>query len=95
MKKLTLNPDMLEVQSFTTADEAAGRGTVRGEQGPCTCPTNCTCPACPTCGETCPETCWNTCDDVTCGTCEYSCGYETCVKTCQTMRCPCAFTDIC
>jgi hypothetical protein len=92
MKKLTLSLDALEVQSFATADGAPGRGTVRGEQ--CTCPTNCTCPGCPTCGETCPATCENTCDDDTCNTCAISC-YDTCGKTCQTMRCPCAFTDFC
>ena len=93
MRKLSLSLDALEVQSFATADGAPGRGTVRAEEQPCTCPTACTCPGCPTCDETCPETCWNTCDDVTCGSC-FSCN-DTCGKTCQTMRCPCAFTDIC
>lgn len=91
MKKLTLNPDTLEVQSFTTAHEAPGRGTVHGEE--CTCPTNCTCPGCPTCGETCPDTCQNTCDDNTCATCEFSCGYESCDNTCHTMFCPCNHSD--
>jgi hypothetical protein len=94
MRKLTLNPEMLEVQSFVTADEAPARGTVRGQQEPCTCPTNCTCPGCPTCegyntcGATCPATCWESCN----GTCQTECGpscWETCGRTCYTGRCIC------
>ncbi|HEX6373461.1 MAG TPA: hypothetical protein VF006_31340 [Longimicrobium sp.] len=89
MKKLTLNPEMLEVQSFVTADGGAGRGTVQGQQQPCTCYTNCTCPGCPTCAETCPDTCWNTCDDFSCeGSCAITC-HETCQRTCYTGRCIC------
>lgn len=86
MKKLSLNLDVLEVQSFTTSDDAPARGTVHGEE--CTCHTNCTCPGCPTCYETCPATCWNTCDDPSCGTCDYSC-WETCQHTCGTGICVC------
>ncbi|HEX5869042.1 MAG TPA: hypothetical protein VFY65_01430 [Longimicrobium sp.] len=89
MKKLTLNPDMLEVQSFITANDRPGRGTVHAEQQPCTCPTACTCPGCPTCDETCPATCWNTCDDFSCdGSCPITC-HETCQRTCYTGRCIC------
>ncbi len=32
MKKLHLNLDDLQVESFRTADESAGRGTVRGHE---------------------------------------------------------------
>lgn len=93
MRKLTLNLDMLEVQSFTTSSEGPGRGTVHGEQ--CTCPTNCTCPGCPSCDETCPATCPYTCDDASCDTCfgQATCGggscWETCERTCYTGRCIC------
>ena len=94
MKKLTLNPDMLEVQSFTTSSGGPGRGTVRGQQELCTCYTNCTCPGCPTCanyntcGPTCPATCANTCDDASCWSCEYSC-WQSCDVTCYTGFCAC------
>jgi hypothetical protein len=90
MKKLRLNVDALTVQSFATADQASSRGTVHGEE--CTCPTNCTCPGCPSCGETCPNTCAETCDDATCNTCDYSC-WDTCQKTCYTWICPCMPTE--
>ena len=100
MKKLTLNPEMLEVQSFTTSSDRPVRGTVRGQQELCTCYTNCTCPGCPTCDgyntcdATCPATCANTCDDASCDTCfgQLSCGascWETCERTCYTGRCIC------
>ena len=93
MKKLTLSLDSLEVQSFVTADNAPGRGTVRGEQ--CTCPTACTCPGCPTCPDTCQATCdGETCGEFTCDSCGDSC-MGTCEKTCQTMVCFCAETNIC
>ena len=88
MKKLSLSLDALEVQSFTTSEGAPVRGTVRGEQEPCTCYTNCTCPGCPTCYETCPNTCWESCN----GTCQTECGpscWETCERTCYTGRCIC------
>ncbi|HEU0299240.1 MAG TPA: hypothetical protein VFR37_07300 [Longimicrobium sp.] len=95
MKKLTLNLNALEVQSFATAPDAQGRGTVHAEE--CTCPTNicatCTCPGCQTCNETCPNTCWNTCDDPSCVTCGFSCGYESCDHTCHTMFCACNQSD--
>ena len=95
MKKLTLNLDSLEVQSFVTDEKRSERGTVRGEQQPCTCYTQCTCPGCPTCAGTCPadpscaDTCGDTCDDWSClGTCPITC-HETCQRTCYTGRCIC------
>jgi hypothetical protein len=92
MKKLTLSLDTLEVQSFTTAHDEPGRGTVHGEQQ-CTCPTNCTCPGCPTCAETCPNTCWNTCDDPSCeGSCMDTC-WLSCGQTCPTGFCDCNQSD--
>lgn len=87
MKKLSLSLDALEVQSFSTSEGTAVRGTVRAEQD-CTCYT-CTCPDCHTCAETCPQTCWESCN----GTCQTECGgpscWETCEMTCYTGRCIC------
>lgn len=84
--KLSLNLDDLLVDSFDTTSAQKEKGTVFGEQ--CTCPTNCTCPGCPTCGATCPATCANTCDDATCGcsgvSCQETdcgCGPATCLQT--------------
>ena len=91
MKKLTLDLNALEVQSFATAPAAPNRGTVHGEQQ-CTCPTACTCPGCPTCDETCADTCWETCAGWTCVTCG---GQETCGYTCWTRACPCYYSDPC
>lgn len=68
MKKLALTLDDLQVDSFHTSAVRKEEGTVFGEQ--CTCPTNCTCPGCPTCDATCPNTCWETCGN--------TCGNETC-----------------
>ena len=82
MKKMQLNLDALGVESFDTSGADAKRGTVFGEQ--CTCYTNCTCPGCNTCDESCNGSCaWqqtcggqNTCD-ATCGTCYYTgCDYS-------------------
>lgn len=87
MKKLTLDLNALEVQSFATDPAEPNRGTVHGEQQ-CTCPSACTCPGCPTCDETCPETCAG----FTCATCG---GQETCDYTCWTRRCPCYYSDPC
>jgi hypothetical protein len=76
MRKLTLELESLEVESFETADAAGGRGTVAGHQLTTrTCFTWCpdfTCPECAypdtdqwtcagTCNNTCPDTCWETC----------------------------------
>ena len=84
MKKLKL--DDLAVESFdTTPAPHTERGTVFGEQGPCTCYTNCTCPQCPTCGYASCMTNCNTCVPESCwGTCDASCEYGTCLghQTC-------------
>jgi hypothetical protein len=80
MKKLKLELEQLTVDSFDTATPEANRGTVMGEQGPCTCPTACSCPGCPTCDNTCNQpscgdTCYNTC--YPCGTdYGYTCDYS-------------------
>lgn len=73
MKKLSLTPDDLRVESFHTSVDRQEEGTVFGEECTCqTCETDCTCPGCPTCDFTCPNTCWETCGN-TCGqdTCAY------------------------
>ena len=80
--KLTLNLDDLSVDSFDTTTTQKEKGTVFGEQ--CTCYTNCTCPGCPSCGNTCPATCAYTCDDYTCAnTCANTCDDYTCAYTCD------------
>ena len=71
MKKLSLTLDDLRVDSFHTADARQEKGTVFGEA--CTCPTDCTCPGCPTCDATCPYTCEQTCPN-TCD--QYTCAYQ-------------------
>jgi hypothetical protein len=58
MKKLTLDPEQLRVDSFTTAHDADTRGTVRGhddtvESEWCTTPEGCSCPPCDTKDWTC------------------------------------------
>ncbi len=75
MKKLSLSLDALRVESFdTTAAEPKPKGTVFAEQ--CTCYTNCTCPGCPTCYNTCEYTC----DDNTCITCVNTCANSGCTQ---------------
>jgi hypothetical protein len=92
MKKLTLRPDDLQVETFpTTSVRKKDNGTVFGEQ--CTCPTACTCPGCPTCDEscngTCDDSCYDTCSDTYNETCRCtrdarigSCYGYSCVYTC-------------
>jgi len=78
MRKLRLDLDELNVESFETDAKPAENGTVFGEQQPCTCYTACTCPGCPTCGS-----CENTCGGASCGSC-YPCesrDYYTCGAT--------------
>jgi hypothetical protein len=83
MNKLKLHLDELSVESFDTTGTEKAKGTVFGEQ--CTCYTQCTCPGCPTCDNTCNYTC----DDATCpacptcaascnGTCQYCESYDYC-----------------
>lgn len=72
MPKLKLNLDQLSVDSFSTQAPEKKSGTVFGEQ--CTCHTQCTCPGCPTCYESCNGSCVQTCAYSCNGTCDYSCG---------------------
>ena len=93
MSKLTLKLEDLTVDSFETTAAEKERGTVFGEQ--CTCYTNCTCPGCPSCGDTCPATCPMTCDDVSCGgTCQ-TCYGNTCDGTCPIDGCGFSNYDTC
>ena len=56
MRKLTLHPDDLRVESFETLSAAAGlRRTVRGHQEEPDTEE-------PTCGNSCPDTCGESCD---------------------------------
>jgi hypothetical protein len=68
MKKLSLKLDDLRVDTFQTSAVRQEAGTVFGEE--CTCPTDCTCPGCPSCDPTCEVTCD--------ATCQHTCGQETC-----------------
>lgn len=83
MRKLRLDLDQLAVESFDTAAKEAEKGTVVAEQQ-CTCLTQCTCPGCPSCDDTCPVTCAYTCDDPSCGeSCYGSCPPDySCWDTC-------------
>jgi hypothetical protein len=85
MKKMKLNLEQLAVDSFDTSAAAEKRGTVFGEQ--CTCHTNCTCPGCPTCYESCNGTCGDSCNGTCAGqyTCDASCDscyYTQCAQSC-------------
>lgn len=78
MKKLSLDMDELQVESFPTHREDEIRGTVAGQNEPPytqSCDGSCvnTCISCVnTCLNTCPNSCWNTCN--TCyGTCDAWC----------------------
>lgn len=77
MKKIRLQLDALAVESFETTAAEKAKGTVFGEE--CSCLTDCTCPGCPTCDNTCPLSCNGTCNEFTCG------GDDTCLDSpCQT-----------
>jgi hypothetical protein len=90
MRKLRLQLEDLQIDSFPTTPAEKPKGTVFGEQ--CTCYTQCTCPGCPTCDAscngtceascngTCDASCGGTCD---CGTWDTSCGGSTCDATCM------------
>lgn len=84
MKKLRLDLDELEVESFDTRGGAREKGTVVGEQCSCggTCYPQATCPQ--TCAYTCDDpTCAYTCDDATCpASCNGTCAGHTCWETC-------------
>ncbi|HEX6373513.1 MAG TPA: hypothetical protein VF006_31600 [Longimicrobium sp.] len=98
MRKLRLDPDSLEVQSFPTlAPEGAARGTVHGGQaGPDTPYCNSFDAACkvteqPSCDGTCQgETCYDSCD-LTCHTCIPSC-YGSCIASCNSCQVTCGST---
>jgi hypothetical protein len=80
MRKLKLQLDDLQIDSFDTTTPPKAKGTVFGEQ--CTCYTQCTCPGCPTCYDSCNGTCGASCNG-TCGaTCDASC-YGSCDWTCD------------
>lgn len=81
MRKLSLHPESLVVESFPTTRGTRVRGTVQGmdsvtiDQDTCaTCP-----PSCDTCGGTCPPTCPATCVN-TCATCPASCNPNDCAS---------------
>jgi hypothetical protein len=83
VNKLKLHLEDLGVESFDTTTVKKEKGTVFGEQ--CTCYTQCTCPGCPTCYNTCAYTC----DDQTCpacptcaASCNGTCAGATCYDTC-------------
>jgi hypothetical protein len=75
MRKLRLQLDDLRIDSFDTTQAKKARGTVFGEQ--CTCYTQCTCPGCPSCDESCNGTCEVSCFDTCAGSCNGTC-YKTC-----------------
>lgn len=72
MHKLKLHLDDLRVDTFDTTAVQQAKGTVFGEQ--CTCYTECTCPGCATCDESCNGTCHpSNCTDPSCDTACASC----------------------
>jgi hypothetical protein len=80
--KLTLKLEDLAVDSFDTSAAQKEKGTVFGEQGPCTCLTACTCPGCLTCDHTaCGQQSCETCDSCL-HSCEASC-QGTCAPECS------------
>jgi len=86
MRKLRLDLDDLQVESFaTTPEPRRDGGTVFG-QNHCTCYTQCTCPGCPTCDASCNGTCGGTCDASCNGNCGGTCGH-TCAGNCTEFNC--------
>jgi len=87
MKKLRLEIDELEVESFDAGAAGETKGTVRGHITYLNCNTapdqtcgnflTCAYPHCET--ETWAQDCT---DRYTCGTCDYTCGDNTCYETC-------------
>ena len=83
MRKLTLDVEQLEVESFSTGGADAANGTVHAHNHTRGNHVSCweTCGA--SCGVTCPATCGYTCNA------EYTCGADnTCAATC-----PCTNTE--
>ena len=99
MNKLRLQLDDITVESFTTQENVARRGTVAanattGNQFICDCPTNgyentcrtCSCEG--TCGASCDATCAGCPNPSAGGTCDYTaCGDDTCGGTCEGYSC--------
>ena len=94
MRKLTLNVEQLEVQSFLTTNQPSpSAGTVDGYDSGRP-PGMTRQQSCPGYEATCPATCDDyTCDNYTCV--GYTCDEYTCDKTCQTNVCACQLTDVC
>ena len=83
MRKFKL--ESLTVESFDTMPaERTQRGTVYGEQ--CTCPSNCSCPGCPSCDpswcDTACDSCSPTCEGATCVA-----PFDTCWISCNPAEC--------
>ena len=86
MNKLKLKLDDLQVDTFQTTAPQKAKGTVFGEQ--CTCYTQCTCPGCPTCYQSCNGSCEVSCNGSCQATCDVSC-YGSCGYTCEYTACDC------
>lgn len=92
MRKLTLDLDAVQVESFATQDAHAGRGTVDARQGreTFTCPPatantcfgTCGCGSAQTCVTCVDYTCAGTCVAPTCGTCMLTCNVATGPERC-------------
>jgi hypothetical protein len=90
MKKVKLDLDAIQVDTFEVTQTPSGRGTVQGHVC-CAC---CGCdPCCCTCCDTCAATCAASCQS--CQTCLDSC-WGTCVDpTCAGRSCDICFSDAC
>lgn len=85
MRKLTLDLDAIQVESFSTHAAGVVRGTVDARQGRETF----TCPA-PTADPTCPNTCpCNPSADITCVSCMVTCNGTCWDPTCDTCMLTC------
>jgi hypothetical protein len=91
MKKLSLDPEDLRVESFgTTADPRAAPGTVHAHDEQCGCSGQWSCNTCWG-QETCdlPASCDYTCDNASCGdTCA-----DSCQGSCWQRTCACEYTQ--
>lgn len=85
MKKVRLDLDAIQVDSFETNGGGGQRGTVRGHYCPCCCCDPCVCTCCDTCQATCAASCNGSCD---------SC-YDSCYGTCGELTCAGRSCDIC
>jgi hypothetical protein len=96
MRKLSLDLDAIQVESFSTQSAAAARGTVDARQGreTWTCPV----PTQDTCAGTCEYSCNGTCGGggttgSTCVSCAQTCDLtcNTCAATCDSCMATCNF----